>query len=136
MSPVEKAAANGRWAETMFRALTKRIGRRWRFVSFRGSGGGEWRGVVDILAVRKSSAANGGMRLKTGDLFDFILIQLKGGAAPMPTRADVQRLRRVAAHYRALHVVLYSWKRGAHSKYFTLEANGTWKEAVATDVFA
>jgi hypothetical protein len=120
----------------MFRALAKRVKGRWRFVSFRGSGGGEWRGVVDILAVRKSSAARGGARLKAGDLFDLVLVQLKGGDSPMPTRADVLRLRRVARHYRALRVVLHAWKRGTHSEYYILDEKGRWIESSAYDAFA
>jgi hypothetical protein len=119
----------------MFRALTRRVGRRWRFVSFRGTHGGEWRGIVDILAVRKNSAAIQHAPLKAGDLFDFVLVQLKGGDAPMPTRADAARLRRVAAHYRALSVVLYAWKRGTHSKYFTLGPHGSWNESSAQKAF-
>src|SRR5271165_5518967 len=51
--PPEKAYTTGRWAEIMFRALGNRVARRWRFVSFRGEGGGEYRGIVDVLAIRK-----------------------------------------------------------------------------------
>lgn len=131
-----KAADTARWAETMFRALTSRVGRRWRFVSFRGAGGGEWRGVVDILAVRKSAAANAGARLKAGDLFDFVLVQLKGGGALDPTRSDVLRLQRVARHYGALRVVLYAWKRGSHSEYYVLDPKGQWRDSSAKDSFA
>ena len=48
-----KAHTTGRWAETIFRALSSRIANRWKFVSFRGVGKGEWRGVVDLIAIRK-----------------------------------------------------------------------------------
>ena len=70
----------------MFRALAKRVGGRWKFVSFRGNGGAEWRGVVDILAVRKSTAAPTVAGLKAGDLFDFVLVQLKGGSGALAAR--------------------------------------------------
>lgn len=120
----------------MFRALAKRVGGRWKFVSFRGPGGAEWRGVVDILAVRKSTAAPTVAGLKAGDLFDFVLVQLKGGSAPMPTKEDVARLRKVAKHYRAVGVVLYTWKRGTHSQFLTLQPNGSWSESSAKEAFA
>jgi hypothetical protein len=60
--PHEKAHATGRCAEIIFRALSARIAKRWRFVSFRG-------------------AAHA---LKRGDLFELVLIQVKGGSAKIP----------------------------------------------------
>jgi hypothetical protein len=51
-----KAHATGRWAEIIFRALSSRVADRWRFVSFRGANKSEWRGVVDLVAIRKNSA--------------------------------------------------------------------------------
>lgn len=51
-SPAWKKAGNtDRWTEILFRALASRVAKRWRFVSFRGAGGGEWRGIVDVLAM-------------------------------------------------------------------------------------
>src|ERR1700685_23977 len=75
-----KAHATGRWAETIFRALSSRVADRWRFVSFRGANKAEWRGVVDLIAIRKSTKQPAGDVLKRGDLFDIILIQIKGGS--------------------------------------------------------
>ena len=72
--PHEKAHATGRWAEIIFRALSSRIANRWRFVSFRGTGRGEWRGIVDVLAIRKSTVVPMNVSLKRGDLFEMILI--------------------------------------------------------------
>ena len=135
-APAEKAHSTGRWAETMFKALTKRIGGRWRFVSFRGAGGGEWRGVVDILAVRKNSSTGATAGIKAGDLFDFVLVQLKGGDARDPTQADVVRLRQVARHYRARRVVLFAWKLRTHAEYSVLQRDGSWAKTSAADAFA
>jgi hypothetical protein len=135
-SAVEKSQRSGRWAETMFRALTRRVGRRWQFVSFRGRRGSESRGVVDVLAVRRCMTPNRDAVLKAGDLFDIILVQLKGGDAPMPTKEDVARLRKVARYYRARRIVLYTWKRGSHSRYYTLESRGSWELTSAAEAFA
>lgn len=98
--------ATGRWVETLFRALSDRVADRRKFVSFRGKDKAEWGGVVDLVAIRKSSAEPGGDLLKRGDLFDLILIQLKGGGAPAPSEADCLRLREVKRRYRATKVVL------------------------------
>jgi hypothetical protein len=100
-----KAHATGRWAETIFRALSSRIANRWKFVSFRGVGKGEWRGVVDLIAIRKNTKQPAGDILKRGDLFDIILIQIKGGSARGPTPNDCRRLREVKRFYRARSVV-------------------------------
>lgn len=59
-----KAHSVGRWAEAMFRALSARYVRRWKFVSFRGEGGAESRGVVDILAIRKDTSVPSDPMLK------------------------------------------------------------------------
>jgi len=42
----KKAGNTDRWTEIIFRALASRVAKRWRFVSFRGLGGGQWKGVV------------------------------------------------------------------------------------------
>lgn len=135
-SAVEKAQRNGRWAETMFRALTRRVGKRWQFVSFRGRRGSESRGAVDVLAIRRCMTPNRDAVLKAGDLFDIVLVQLKGGDAPMPTNADIARLRKVARYYRARRIVLYTWKRGTHSRYYTLGSRGRWELISAAAAFA
>jgi hypothetical protein len=86
-----KAHATSRWAETIFRALSSRVADRSRFVSFRGVNKAEWRGVVDLVAIRKSGRQPSGNLLKRGDLFDIILIQIKGGSARGPTAKDCRR---------------------------------------------
>jgi hypothetical protein len=72
---------------------------RWQLVTFCGVLGAESVGVVDLMAIRKDH----GNRLpytKRGDTFQIILIQVKGGKAPMPTAEDGHRLRAVARHHR------------------------------------
>src|SRR5262245_9803031 len=98
-SPQAKAHTTGRWAETIFRALSSRVAKRWKFVSFRGKGKGEWRGIIDVLAVRKDTAQPANAKLKRGDLLEIVLIQVKGGGARGPTHEDCIRLREVAKYY-------------------------------------
>src|ERR1700741_4863557 len=100
-----KAHTTGRWAETMFRALSRRVAERWEFISFRGKGKGEWRGVVDVVAIRKDTSQPRNPTLKRGDLFEVILVQVKGGTARPPTQEDCVRLREVARRYAARDVV-------------------------------
>ena len=130
---VAKARRNGRVAETLFRALTARLQSRWRLVSFRGRRGGESRGVVDVLAVRRRTRGGAEYGLRSGDLFEFILVQLKGGDAREPSDSDVVRLRTVAGQIGATRVVLYSWKDKARSTYQILDADG-WAECVSARV--
>jgi hypothetical protein len=56
--------------------LTSRIAQRWRFVPFRGP--------VDVLAIRKDSSKAAHALLKSGDLFETILAQMKGSGARIP----------------------------------------------------
>jgi hypothetical protein len=117
-----KAHTTGRWAETMFRALSRRVAERWEFVSFRGKGKGkgEWRGVVDIVAIRKDTSQPENAKLKRGDLFEIILVQVKGGTARPPTKEDCIRLREVARRY-AARVVLFEWKKGVSWRFLVLD---------------
>lgn len=133
-----KAHATGRWAEIIFRALSSRVAGRWQFVSFRGPGRGEWRGVVDVLAVRKNTAQPLQPGLKRGDLLEVVLIQVKGGAARTPTASDCERLRTVAKIHRAKAVVLFSWKRGNNSSFSQLNLRTLEWQAVenAAAIFA
>ena len=131
-----KAHTTGRWAEIILRALSSRAANRWRFVSFRGEGHGEWRGVVDVLAIRKNTSAPGSARLKRGDLFEIILVQIKGGSARSPTRDDCLRLREVARHYKAKAVIQFQWRKSVSSKFFELDHKTlTWIPTTGTKVF-
>lgn len=115
-----KAHTTGRWAEIIFKALSTRVASRWQFVSFRGKAGGESRGVVDVLAVRRDMSQPAHLGLKRGDLFEVVLIQVKGGSARAPTAGDCERLREVARAHRAKAVVLFSWNRGNNSTFSQL----------------
>ncbi len=130
-----KAHTTGRWAEIIFRALSTRIANRWRFVSFRGTKKGEWRGVVDVIAIRKDTSQPKIEILKRGDLFDIVLVQIKGGSARGPTLADKQRLHEVSTYYHARAIVQFQWRNGQKSQFSVLQRSGEWKRATATEIF-
>jgi hypothetical protein len=129
------AHTTGRWAETIFRALSSRIANRWKFISFRGVGKGEWRGVVDLIAIRKNSKQPSGDILKRGDLFDIILIQIKGGSGPGPKQSDCRRLWEVKKVYRAKSSVQFQWRKGKSSQFFTLSRRLEWKLTTSRQLF-
>ena len=62
---------------------------RWHFVSFNGPHGGESRGVVDLIAIRKDHGPPCA-GTKRGDALQIILIQVKGGYAAKPTAESEQ----------------------------------------------
>src|ERR1017187_10189998 len=118
------AAYTEKWAVTMTKvrirqAVASAPFPRWHLLTFAGPDGGESRGVVDMLAIRKdhSEPPSGAKR---GDLFQIILIQVKGGYAAKPTAEDGMRLRAVAKLHHAHGVMLASWKKGAAAKFYTL----------------
>jgi hypothetical protein len=113
-SPGRKAQHTAKWARTMTKWLitySRRTGARWTIVDFGGKAKAEARGIVDLLALRKDHR-HAGPGLKRGDLFEIILIQVKGGSAPLPTHEDIERLELTAEHHRAKAVVLAEWRRG------------------------
>lgn len=134
-SAVKKAANTDRWTEILFRALASRVAKRWRFVSFRGVSGGEWRGIVDVVAIRKDTSHSDHELLKRGDLFDLILIQMKGGGVRWPTDVEVRRLRAVRSRYRAKAVVLFAWQKGRRCEFYTLARRGAWMKSGSREIF-
>jgi hypothetical protein len=91
-----KAIRTAKWATIMtrwrigFETGGKRLGspsvkptRRWQLIGFPGPAGRESAGVVDLMAIRKNHAKPK-FRFKRGDLFEIILIQIKGGGARRP----------------------------------------------------
>jgi hypothetical protein len=132
---VEKARHTYRWTEIILRAVSARVAKRWRFVSLRGKAKGEWRGVVDVLAIRKDTNAPARLDLKRGDLFDIILIQMKGGSSKTPDAEERHRLREVAKYYRAQAVVLFHWDKGKATKFFTLNRSLTWELSACEKIF-
>ena len=130
-----KAIWTAKWATIMtkwrigFQTNGKRLGsptvkptRRWQLVSFPGPAGRESAGIVELMAIRKNHAKPTG-RLKRGDLFEIILIQIKGGGARRPKMDDIQRLRVVANRYNARDIVLAEWMKESHLKFYKLGRN-------------
>ena len=110
---VTRAARTGKWATTMTRvaiSVASRTRKSWAVIGFLGPGGRESKGVVDLIAIRRDHKLNRGF--KRGDLFEIVLIQVKGGTAPRPTVDDVRRLRAVKRFYRAREVLLAEWHKG------------------------
>jgi hypothetical protein len=75
-----------------------------------------WIGEGHLLAIRKNHAKTKAP-FKRGDLFEIILIQIKGGGAKRPDKNEIKRLRDVAKHYKARDVVLAEWVKGNQLKF-------------------
>jgi len=134
-APARKAARTAKWARTMTKWVvthSHRGGARWKIVDFGGSKGAESRGIVDLMAVRKDHRPTDA-RFKPGDLFEIILVQVKGGGAAHPTADDRLRLRAVAKRYRA-RVVLSSWERQGAPEIYLLR-DDRWVEKSPVDIF-
>jgi len=86
---------------------------KWKLVEFTGEKGHEAVGIVDLLAIRKNHVkAVKKEGLKPGDLFDMVLIQVKGGGALWPSQKDIKRMQILARYYTADNVVLSNLKDG------------------------
>jgi hypothetical protein len=93
---------------------SRKHGGRWQWVDFPGPHGRESAGIVDIVAIRKRWAVPVEpefAQIKHLDLFDIMLIQVKGGSARMPTIDDISRMEQVADHYGACEILLYQWNK-------------------------
>jgi hypothetical protein len=136
LSPGRKAQHTAKWARTMTKWLitySRRTGARWVIADFGGHSKAEARGIVDLMALRKDHRS-AGRGLKRGDLFEIILIQVKGGSARSPTAEDIARLKRTASHHRAKAVVLAEWRRGEILSLSTLQGS-KWHSVPARVVF-
>jgi hypothetical protein len=127
-------AYTGKWAVTMAKVRIRQAVKsapfpRWHLLTFSGPDGRESRGVVDMLAIRKDHS-NPPSGAKRGDLFQVILIQVKGGHAAMPTEEDGKRLRIVARKHGACAVLLATWKKGKAASFYCLKSGNRWKEAL------
>ncbi len=123
-----KAIKTDKWTEILFRALTARIAKRWKFTSFRGAKGRESAGIVDVVAIRRNTKRTANTILKSGDLFDIILIQMKGGSAKRPTLDARKRLMAVKQHYGAIDVVLFEWTKQTNVSYSRLGSDLEWEK--------
>jgi hypothetical protein len=91
----------------------------WHLLTFPGPKGGEARGVVDMIAIRKDHGRPY-PGTKRGDTLQIILIQVKGGHAAKPTDEDRDRLRKVAERHGAYGILLATWQKGKSARFFTL----------------
>jgi len=133
----EEADKSEKWAVTMAKvrirqAVAKAPWPHWQLLTFAGPKGGEARGVVDMIAIRKDHGKPH-PGTKRGDTFQIILIQVKGGSAARPTVKDGIRLRTVAQRHGACGILLATWKKGKSARFFSLRAKsgsaeGDWEE--------
>jgi hypothetical protein len=136
LSPGKKAQKTARWARIMTKWLityTRQRGVKWNLVEFGGKTGSESRGIVDLVAIRKNHKTSQS-GLKQGDLFDIILIQVKGGGTKRPSISDIERLVQVAAYHHARAIVLAEWQKGRSLVFYRL-ANLTWQEVDPVEIF-
>jgi len=118
----EKAFATGMLATVLTKEKIKKIGRRWQLNEFTGPEGRESAGIVDLLAIRKDHRKN--TEFNPGDLFEIIIIQVKGGDPPQrPDREDIVRMRIVSDEYYAKHIVLAEWQPGKKLRFYQLKRN-------------
>lgn len=113
-----KAQRTASWAKTMTRVLITQSTvnqPKWEVVNFLGPKKVESRGIVDLIAIRRDHT-RGEEPLQLGDLFEIVLIQVKGGSARMPTAKDNVRLAAVGKHYSARAILLAEWKQGTRVK--------------------
>jgi len=135
-STSEKVKRTAKWARIMTKWLitySRYRGASWNLVEFGGKTGSESRGVVDLIAIRKDHKKTK-TGIKRGDLFDIVLIQVKGGRAKSPTSSDIERLLRVARHHRTRAIVLAEWIKGKRLVLYRL-SNRKWQEVDPVDIF-
>jgi hypothetical protein len=94
----------------------------------------EFCGIVDVVAIRKDTSKSDHEILRMGDLFEIVLVQMKGGSARRPTEGDIERLRSVAERYHAKKVILFEWKRGEGCGFFVLDGD-RWRPSTALEIF-
>ena len=114
LSPARKALRTAKWARIMTKWMishSSKDGVKWQVVSFNGKAGQESKGIVDMIAIRKNHGVPDAGAHR-GDLFEIILIQVKGGSAKFPSPVEIDRLLNVKNHHGADRVVLTEWKQG------------------------
>ena len=90
---------------------------------------------MDMIAIRKDHG-NGKLVVDgfRGDLFEIVLIQVKGGGSRLPTAADVDRLMKVKKYYRADRIILAEWKLREKLRLSALHRR-RWERVEAPEVF-
>ena len=88
-----------------------------------------------MMAVRKDTREPTNKLLKRGDLFEIVIIQIKGGSARQPTKDDCLRLREVARVYRAKKIVLFQWRKGGSARFFVLGRQNIWVPSSSEEIF-
>jgi len=137
LTPGKKAQRTAKWARIMTKWLvtySRHMGAKWNLVDFCGKAKAEFRGTVDLLAIRKDNSKPSVAGLKRGDLFEIILIQSKGGSSPRPTAQDIARLHKVAKHYKAKTIDLAEWRRREMLDLFVLKGT-RWSPTHPREVF-
>lgn len=142
-TPSQLAAHTAKWAVTMAQvgirqAIADNPWPHWEILKFTGPAGGEAKGVVDLIAVRKDHGEPFLPGTRRGDTLQIILIQAKGGSAARPTEDDAVRLRSVALHHKACHTLLAAWKKGTAAQFFSLrwdsEGRSRWDPVTVKDL--
>jgi len=64
-------------------------------VSFRRPKKPEFCDIVDVMGVLTDTLKSNHENVRMGDLFEIILVQMKGGSAKMPSGTEIQRSERV-----------------------------------------
>jgi len=133
--PHEKSFNTAKWAKIMAKWDIKfsSKGKIWQIVAFEGKKGGESRGIVDLLAIRRDHHYKK-KPLKIGDLFEIILIQVKGGNARRPSLSDIERLNKVGKYYNAKHIILVEWKKSKVRDFYELK-NKKWLKVNPKEIF-
>ena len=132
----QKALHTAKWAKIMSKWLitySTKSKKKWQLVSFEGAKGNESAGIIDIIAIRRDYS-NKTNEIKKGDLFEIVLIQVKGGTAQMPKKNDVERMKKVGEYYNAKAIVLFEWKRSKVLNVFKLE-NSEWIKIQEIEIF-
>ena len=127
----EQSRKTATWAKTMTKVIISKNNKKgpfWHVINFLGPDKCESRGIVDLLAIRKNQSVHSAP-LKRGDLFEIVLIQVKGGKAMRPSADERERLRIVAKEYGATTILLSEWKQGTRAKFHRL-VDDEWDEDV------
>ena len=110
-----------------------------QFIEFKGRGGGESNGIVDLLVVKRNRDRKKikNMDCNVNDLLDIIHIQVKGGSAGDPTKAAKKRMLIVSKYYNCRETLLSRWNPAKFSQviFKRLKNNLEWEKVDAKTIF-